>query len=198
MVLLELGRRRLSRHADNTGDLEGMKEFEGQCTEAARHGARVASLLATGDMIRPRCWVMMYVGEPYPILTSTDLTSFTCFTCCCILLFSASQQLLSISLQNVGRELSYASSYIDVLSRCSYECPAAQRLYHTIRETSNNIRELAYSVVCNRMGRAGLVVSEAEPSGHFDSIEGAREARDEILQMAQFTMNLLQHGINIE
>jgi hypothetical protein len=57
MLLVDLGRSRLS---DSSGALENpalMEEIEKQCILGARQCARVASLLQVDDLIRSHCWV---------------------------------------------------------------------------------------------------------------------------------------------
>jgi hypothetical protein len=59
--LVDLGRFRLSDAPVESEDLETLEKVEEQCVLSARQSARVASLLQTGDLIRSRCWVSVYV-----------------------------------------------------------------------------------------------------------------------------------------
>jgi hypothetical protein len=59
--LVNLGRYRLSNISAALEDLKVLKNLEEQCVLAARQSARVASLLQTNNLIRPHCWVSMYV-----------------------------------------------------------------------------------------------------------------------------------------
>jgi hypothetical protein len=70
--LIDLGRIRLNDTPCDPNDLEAMKNIEEQCVLAARQSARVASLLQSDNLIRPHCWVSVYVQ-----FTSKCLTSLT-------------------------------------------------------------------------------------------------------------------------
>jgi hypothetical protein len=59
--LVDLGLFRLGRTLIEPGDLETLKQVEGQCVLAARQSARVVSLLQVDNLIRSRCWVSVYV-----------------------------------------------------------------------------------------------------------------------------------------
>jgi hypothetical protein len=61
--LANLGNYRLSNISIALEDLNVLKNLEEQCVLAARQSARVASLLQTNNLIRPHCWVSMYVDS---------------------------------------------------------------------------------------------------------------------------------------
>jgi hypothetical protein len=59
--LIDRGEILLGRALEDGEDLEALKNIEKQCVLAARQSARVASLLQVDGLIRPRCWVSVYV-----------------------------------------------------------------------------------------------------------------------------------------
>jgi hypothetical protein len=61
--LVELGKSRLKDTRRTSDDVEIMINIENQCVSAARHCARVMSLLQVDNLIRSHCWVALYVND---------------------------------------------------------------------------------------------------------------------------------------
>lgn len=180
--LVDLGRFRLSNTPIGSGDWETLKNVEEQCVLAARQSARVASLLQIDHFIRSHCWVSVY----------------TSFTGCTILLFSASQKLLKLFGEEIGQELSYASSHLNVLSLCSYDNAIAKELYTPLQIVFNDIREVAVSPVYRTMRDMNIVVKDVAlvPLSHYDAVEGAEEVIRTILDLTRRIMGILQESLS--
>jgi hypothetical protein len=147
--------------------------------------------LTVGYQCRFRNWLLL-------LLLTQEKSRYTSFTGSSLLFFSASQKLLFLELDEVALVLSYAASFMSVLSFCSATSKAAQNLYWTLQPLYSNLRELAFSPVCKAMRRANLVISEAtlESDSSFDSIPGAKEICHEILDAARCVMDVLRKGIH--
>jgi len=125
-------------------------------------------------MIRPRCWICVYSS----------------FTACRVLLLSASQNLLALSLDDVGRDLAYASSYMDLLSFCSGHNSTAKTFYRTLQPIFNNLRDLIASPVCDRLREMQVSIT-AVASHHGAVTDGSKETSQEILEVTQRVILLL-------
>ncbi|KAI0573665.1 hypothetical protein Alg130_09998 [Pyrenophora tritici-repentis] len=156
--LVDLGNFRLSNTLVEPDDLEDLKHLEEQCVLAARQSARVASLLQMDNLVRAHCWVSIY----------------TSFTSCAILLFSASQKLLGLYSEEIGQDLSYASSHLNLISLCSYDNSIARTLYTQLQIDFNEIREVAVSPVYREMRNTRIFVKDPMlvPRSHYDPILG--------------------------
>jgi hypothetical protein len=124
--------------------------------------------------------------------------SYTSFTGCAILLFSASQKLLQLSGEEASQELSYAASHLTVLSLCSYDNAMARKLYIQLQVIYNDIREVVASPVYRTMCELHVTVRGAvlvRPP-HCYAVEGAEEASKTILDIARSSIGVLQEGIS--
>ncbi|KAF2125851.1 hypothetical protein P153DRAFT_324148 [Dothidotthia symphoricarpi CBS 119687] len=180
--LIDLGRLRLGISPLEPETLHTLKSVEKQCVMAARQSARVASLLQTDNLIRSRCWVSVY----------------TCFTGCTVLLFSASQKLVEFLAEEVGQELSYASSHLNVLSLCSYDNEIARKLYIPLQIIFNDIREIAVSPVYRSMRASQTFVKDVVlvPGSSSDADEGVAEVGRNIVDLTERIMSLLQESLS--
>jgi hypothetical protein len=120
------------------------------------------------------------------------------FTGCTVLLFSASQKLLFLAIEETSQDLLYTSSHLNVLSFCSYNSSTAKTLYTTLQIIFNGIREVVGSPAYHAMRELHLVVKDVAvvPSGYYDAVEGASEISKTILDLAGRTMAVLQDSIN--
>src|SRR5690349_20193422 len=119
---------------------------------------------------------------------------YTSFTGCTILLFSASQKLLELCGEEVGQDLSYASSHLNVLSLCSYDNPLARKLYTTLQVIFNDIRDIVVSPVYHKMRKLHVTIKDVAlvPPSHYDAVEGAEEVSKTILDLTRRIMGILQ------
>ncbi|CAG5180806.1 uncharacterized protein ALTATR162_LOCUS9432 [Alternaria atra] len=176
--LVDLGSFRLSNELVEFDGLEDLEHLEEQCILAARQSARVASLLQIDNLVRAHCWVSIY----------------TSFTSCAILLFSASQKLLGLYGEEVGQDLSYASSHLNLLSLCSYDNSIARKLYTQLQIDFNEIREVAVSPVYREMRNARIFVKDPRlvPRSYYDPVLGAEELSKAIVDSARSIMGTLK------
>jgi len=181
--LVDLGQFRMGKTSFEPGDLRGLKSVEEQCVLAARQSARVASLLQTNNLIRSHCWVSVY----------------TSYTGCTILLFSASQRLFELSRHEVGQDLLYGSSHLNVLSFCSYDSDIARKLYTTLQIIYNDIREVVVSPAYTSMREMRMAVKDPSlvPSSYYDAVEGAAGVCSTILDLTRRIMDVLQESLSI-
>ncbi|XPS96714.1 hypothetical protein M3J09_005973 [Ascochyta lentis] len=181
--LLDLGHFRSSEATIELEELEILKNVEEQCVLAARQSARVVSLLQVDNLIRSHCWVSVY----------------TCFTGCAVLLFSASQKLLELFEGEIGQDLAYASSHLNVLSLCSYQNVTARKLYIPLQIMFNDIREVLVSPVYRAMREAHMIVRDASsvPSGYYDAIDGSEAVSKNMLDLTKRVMAVLQESLSI-
>jgi len=87
--------------------------------------------------------------------------------------------------EEIGQDLAYASSHLNVLSLCSYDNPSARRLYIPIQVVYNDVREVVVLPVYRKMHQLYIVVKDAAylPPSHYDSVEGAEEVSKTILDL---------------
>jgi hypothetical protein len=112
---------------------------------------------------------------------------YTSFRRCAVLLFSASQKLLKLVGEEVGQDLLYASSHLNVLSLCSYDNAVARKLYATLQIIFNDLRETVISPVHHRMLELHIVVKDVAlvaPSS-YDAVEGAGELSNNIVDLVR-------------
>jgi hypothetical protein len=131
--------------------------------------------------------LIQYIGNRY-----------TSFTSCSILLFSASQRLLLLAGEEVGQDLSYASSHLNLLSLCSYISGPARSLYTTLLVIFNEIRELVFSPAYRAMRELHVVIKDVAlvPSSYYDAVEGGREISENIQDLSRRVISVLQEAIN--
>ncbi|KAF2844327.1 hypothetical protein T440DRAFT_27074 [Plenodomus tracheiphilus IPT5] len=182
--LVNLGRYRLNNSVTTIAleDLEPLENVEEQCALVARQSARVASLLQTDNLIRSRCWVSVY----------------TSFTGCAVLLFSASQKLLKLLGEEIGQDLLYAASHLNVLSLCSYDNAVARKLYITLQIIFNDLREIVVSPVYHRMRELHIVVQDVAlmPPSHYDAAGGVGEVSKSIVELVRRMTDVLQENLS--
>ena len=200
--LVDLGQFRMGKTSFEPGDLRGLKSVEEQCVLAARQSARVASLLQTNNLIRSHCWVSVYVppNQKAPNgLTEDGGLRYTSYTGCTILLFSASQRLFELSRHEVGQDLLYGSSHLNVLSFCSYDSDIARKLYTTLQIIYNDIREVVVSPAYTSMREMRMAVKDPSlvPSSYYDAVEGAAGVCSTILDLTRRIMDVLQESLSI-
>jgi hypothetical protein len=197
--LLDLGMYRLGNTRINSEDLDKLRKIEEQCVSAARQSARVASLLQIDNLIRSRCWVSMYVIPNMIIFTSSNDIGFrfTSFNGCAVLLFSASQKLLEHGGEEIGYDLSYASSHLNVLSLCSHDNAIARQLYIPLQIVFNDIREVMVSPVYRKIRDMHIVIKDEAlvPPSYYDEVEGAKEVSRIILDLTRRINNVLRERL---
>ena len=144
-----------------------------------------------------------YVRRPHQELidklTQGAGLSYTSFTGCSILLFSASQDLLKLSGEEASQELSYATSHLTILSLCSYDNTIARELYIQLQILFNDIRETVASPVFRTMREKHAVVKDVAPVplSNYDAVEGAEEVRKTIVDIARSSMNVLHQSLSL-
>jgi hypothetical protein len=123
--------------------------------------------------------------------------SYTSFTACGVLLFSASQKLLQLSREEAGHELLYAASHLNVLSFCSYDNTMARRLFGQLQTIFSDIREVTVSPVYRTMGKRNVDIKHTAlvPLSQYDAIEGAEEVSQAILGITRSSMSLLRETL---
>jgi hypothetical protein len=133
------------------------------------------------------------------MLTQSVGSSYTSFTGCSILLFSASQKLLELSGDEASQELLYAASHLTVLSFCSYDNVMARKLYVRLQIIFNDIKEIVVSPVYRTMREMHIVVQDVAlvPLLHYHAIEGAEELSKTIVDITRSSMDLLQERISL-
>ncbi|KAF2876379.1 hypothetical protein BDV95DRAFT_602369 [Massariosphaeria phaeospora] len=180
--LIDIAKFRLGDSPTEPEEMETLKNIEEQCVLAARQSARVAALLQSDNSIRSHCWVSLY----------------TSFTGCALLLFSASQKLLGFYGEEIGQDLSYASSHLNVLSFCSYENLTARALYSTLLVIFNDIREIMVSPTYRTMRSLDVAVKEVAlaPPSDLEAIEGAVETSKNMLDVARRVMCVLREKLS--
>jgi hypothetical protein len=126
-------------------------------------------------------------------------SSYTSFTGCSILLFSASQKLLELSGEEASQELLYTASHLTVLSLCSYDNVMARKLYVRLQIIFNDIKEIVVSPVYRTMREMHVVVQDVAlvPLSHYYAVEGADEVSKTILDITRSSMDLLQERISL-
>jgi hypothetical protein len=137
--------------------------------------------------------------EPVHKLTQGVGLSYTSYTGCSLLLFSASQKLLELSGEEAIQELSYAASHLTILALCSYSNTMARQLYVKLQIIFNDIREIAVSPIYRTMCEMRIVVKDVAlvPISHYQAIVGAEEVSKTILDIARSSMSLLHEKISI-
>lgn len=81
---------------------------------------------------------------------------------------------------------------------CSYDNPSARRLYIPLQVIYNDIREVVVSPVYRKMRESHIVVKDAaylSPS-HYDSVEGAEEVSNTILDLTRRITDTLRERLN--
>lgn len=132
-------------------------------------------------------------------LTQSIGIRYTSFTGCSILLFSASQKLLLLAGEEVGQDLAYASSHLNVLSLCSYDNSTARKLYTTLQIIFNDIRETVASQAYRAIRESHLVNIDVElaPPSDFDAVESAKEVGKEVVDLARRSMSILEERLSL-
>lgn len=130
-------------------------------------------------------------------MSALTYTRYTSFTGCAILLFSASQSLLQLFGEEVGHDLTYASSHLNLLSLCSYDNSIARRLYTELQVIFNDIREAAVSPVYRKMREERMFVKDPMlvPRSHYDSVPGAKEVANSIIESTRRVMDVVKQAI---
>jgi hypothetical protein len=126
-------------------------------------------------------------------------SSYTSFTGCSILLFSASQKLLELSGEEASQELLCTASHLTLLSLCSYDNVMARKLYVRLQIIFNDIKEIVVSPVYRTMREMHVVVQDVAlvPLSHYYAVEGADEVSKAILDITRSSMDLLQERISL-
>jgi hypothetical protein len=124
---------------------------------------------------------------------------YTSFTGCTILLFSASQKLLELRGEDIGEDLLYVSSHLNVLSLCSHDNEMAKKLYTILQIIYNDIREVVLSPAYSAMRELRLVVKNPAvmPRSYYDGFEDAAEASSTILDLTRRVMDVLRDGLSV-
>lgn len=123
---------------------------------------------------------------------------YTSFTGCAILLFSASQKLLEQFREDVGQDLSYASSHLNLLSWCSHDNVIARELYTSLQIIFNDIREVLVSPVYRTMCDMHIVVKDMAlvPLSHYNAVEGAQAVSETIVDITGRAMGVLTEKLS--
>jgi len=181
--LIDIGNIRLGNLSVGLEDMRSMKRIEEQCILAARQSARVASLLQIDNLIRSHCWVVVY----------------TSFTGCAVLLFSASQNLLLCTGEEIDHDLSYASSHMNLLSLCSHNSNTARTLYTILQLIFNDIREVIVTPTYRAMRELHLTVTDEVPVSHShpNATEEMKEMNQSIRDIAERIILVLKDRLNI-
>jgi hypothetical protein len=106
------------------------------------------------------------------------------------------QKLLGFAGEEVGQDLAYASSHLNLLSLCSFDNVTARKLYAELQIVFNDIREVLVSPVYRRMRDLRITINETahiQPS-HYDPVDGAEDVSKSILDSVRLVMNLLVEG----
>jgi hypothetical protein len=100
--------------------------------------------------------------------------------------------------EEVGQDLSYASSHFNALSLCSYENATAKELYVSLQMIFNDVREVISSPVYRAMREMNTAVKESGlvPPSHYLQVEGAKEISDTILDLTGRILSILQDSLN--
>jgi hypothetical protein len=100
--------------------------------------------------------------------------------------------------EEIGQDLAYASSHLNVLSLCSYDNPSARRLYIPLQIIYNDIREVVVSPVYHKMRELHIVVRDAAylPPSHYDNVEGAEEVSKTVLDLTRRITDTLRERLN--
>jgi hypothetical protein len=125
-------------------------------------------------------------------------SSYTSFTGCSLLLFSASQRLLELSGEEASQELSYAASHLTILALCSCDNTMARRLYVQLQIIFNGIRGIVVSPVYRKMCEMRVVVKDIAlvPLSHYHAVVGAEEVSKAIVDITRSSMGVLQEKIS--
>jgi hypothetical protein len=123
---------------------------------------------------------------------------YTSFTGCAVLLFSASQNLLQLAAEEVGQELSYASSHLNLLSYCSFDNALARTLYVKLHVIYNDIREALVSTAYREMRQTGTLVRDAVlvPPSEFGSVEGTVDISRTMVDLNERILKVLCDSLN--
>jgi hypothetical protein len=123
---------------------------------------------------------------------------YTSFTGCAVLLFSASQNLLQLTAEVVGQELSYASSHLNLLSYCSFDNALAKILYVKLQVIYNDIREALVSPAYREMCQTGTLVRDAAlvPRSEFGSVEGTMDISRTMVDLNERILKVLCESLN--
>jgi hypothetical protein len=131
--------------------------------------------------------------------SNTSGSRYTSFTGCAILLFSASQNLLQLAAEDVGQDLSYASSHMNLLSYCSFDNAMARTLYVRLHIIYNDIREAMVSPAYRQMRETGTVVRDAvllSPS-ELDSVVGEVDMSRTMVDLNERIVHVLCESLNL-
>jgi hypothetical protein len=106
--------------------------------------------------------------------------------------------LLKLVGEEVGQDLLYASSHLNVLSLCSYDNAIARKLYITLQIIFNDIREIVISPVYDRMRKLQIAVKNEAlvPSSQYGVVDGAGELSKNILELIARVMDVLQESLS--
>jgi len=142
---------------------------------------------------------MLTSAEPVIRALTQDVDfSYTSFTGCTILMFSASQKMFEFRGEEIGQDLSYACSHLNVLSLCSYDNPMARKLYITLQVIFNDIREISVSPIYHKMRELHVTVKDVSlvPPSHYDAVEGAQEVSETMLDLTKRILGVLQESLS--
>lgn len=126
-------------------------------------------------------------------------SSYTSFTGCKILLFSASRKLFQLSGEAASHQLLYAASYLNTLSLCSYDNATARKLCFPLQVIFNDVREILVSPVYRRMCDLQITVKDKvlAPLSYCSAVEGAAAVCKTISDITVSSMGLLQERISV-
>jgi hypothetical protein len=114
-------------------------------------------------------------------------------------LFSASQKLLELRGEDIGADLLYVSSHLNVLSFCSYDNEMAKKLYTILQIIYNDIREVVLSPTYSTMRELLLVVKDPAvvPRSYYDAVEDAAEVSSTILDLTRRITDVLRESLSV-
>jgi hypothetical protein len=116
-----------------------------------------------------------------------------------MLLFSASQRLLELAVEEVGQDLSYAASHLNVLSYCSYDSTVTRVLHTRLHIIYSDIREAMVSSVYREMRESRLLIKNMAlvPSSHPDSLEGMVTTGRTLSDLTERLIVVLQESLTL-
>jgi hypothetical protein len=129
---------------------------------------------------------------------SNAFSRYTSFTGCAILLYSATQKLLTFQAKEVSSDLLYASSHLNLLSLCSYNSSTARELYSTMQVVFNDIRDILVSPHYSQVPISGNTAGDAgglrQPG--IEAEERFQDTSIHVRGLAHRMLDILQQRLN--
>lgn len=112
-------------------------------------------------------------------------------------MFGASQKLWTLKGEEVGQDLAYAASHLNILSLCSSGNDIAQKLYTILQLLFNDTREVLASPVYHalRQVRPSIQSIALVSAANLEAVQGAADVCRTVLDLVRRTIGILEEAL---